>query len=442
MTEAALNETALRKFNSFVEARLGLCFPPQRWGDLERGLRMVSAEFGFDDPLECARWIGSTTLTRQQMELIAAHLTIGETYFFRDPKAFEALERKIVPDLIAARATGSRMLRFWSAGCCTGEEAYTIAIILDRLLPEGRAWHVSILGTDVNPRFLQKAKAGTYTEWSFRVMDELTKRRYFEEMEPGRFRVIPRIKEMVDFAPLNLIDDVYPSLTTNTNGMDVIFCRNVLMYFSGEQARKVVCKLSDCLLPGSHLFTSAAEASSELFDPLKPQSFPGTVIYRKESSRSCHNYSPEPVVNTRSESKKAPAVSVPATSAFQASRSLANEARLTEALNVCDEEIRREKLRPETHYLRGIILQEQGAIDEAIGALRRALFLDQGFVLAHFAMGNLMLRRSRRAEAERYFGRTRDLLRRYDADAVLPESDGLTAGRLLAMLETMQEARS
>ncbi len=406
---------------------------------------MASAEFGFDEPLECAEWIVSTQLTRKQLELLAGHLTIGETYFFRDPSGYEALQRTIIPELIAARASNSRSLRFWCAGCCTGEEAYTLAIVLNRVLPNADGWNASILATDVNPRFLHKARSGTYTSWSFRAMDGITKERYFEETQPGSFQVIPCIKQMVAFAPLNLVADIYPSLTTNTNAMDVILCRNVLMYFSREQARKVVCKLSECLLQGAYLFTSAAEASSELFAPLQPQTFPGTVVYRKQKEQNPETYreriAPEKSPAPREKAKSIQTVS-PVPSPPQTARSLANEGKLEEALKACDEGIAHDKLKCESHYLRGIILQEQGKYDEAMIGLRRALFLDRDFVLAHFAMANLMLRQSRMAEAERHLEQTRTLLRKYDADAELPESEGLTAGRLLAMLETLQEVRS
>ena len=463
---AAIPEASLEKVGAFVETHLGLAFPPERWRDLERGLRSVASEFGFEDCPECAEWIVSNRLTRKQLSLLAAALTVGETYFFRDRHAFDALENAILPQLIHDRAGSSRLLRFWSAGCSSGEEAYSMAILLDGALKDVSEWKITVLGTDINPRFLQKASKGTYTSWSFRGMDEETKKRYFTENSPGGFELVPRVKEMVTFAPLNLMSDTFPSLTTNTNAMDVIFCRNVLMYFSREQARKVVCRLSDCLLDDGYLFTSAAEASRELFAPLEPCDFPGTVVYRKRARRAVTVLEVaetlpviprDPSTSLRSAQDDTPvnrplegqapaspdgtgvAGSPPST---EKARAFANDGRLTEALAVCDEAIAQNKLEPGSHYLRGVILQEQGLIDEAIASLRRALFLDQDFVLAHFAMANLMLRQSRAADAERHLENVRRLLRSCDGDMVLRESDGLTAGRLLAMLDTLEEARA
>ena len=124
------------------------------------------------------------------LEAFIAELTIGETYFFRHRAQFDALERTILPDLIARRSQ-ERRLRIWSAGCATGEEPYSLAILLDRMLPDREAWSVMILGTDINRASLEQAQRGTYRSWSFRGVDQATQRRYFTRSGDER-RIAPR----------------------------------------------------------------------------------------------------------------------------------------------------------------------------------------------------------------------------------------------------------
>lgn len=153
--------------SEFIAQNTGLHFPPERRSDLQRGFTAAAAEFGFADSARCADWLLSTPLTRPQLHTLASHLTVGETYFFRDRKTFDALAQHILPELLRRRRGREQRLRLWSAACSTGEEPYSLAILLQQLLPDWRDWHITILATDINPRSLQKAAAGVYGEWSF-----------------------------------------------------------------------------------------------------------------------------------------------------------------------------------------------------------------------------------------------------------------------------------
>lgn len=439
----------LDHFSRFVETRLGLHFPPSRWPDLERGLRAAGTELGFDDPLECAAWILESDLTRKQLEILAAHLTVGETYFFRGPRAFELLEFNVLPELIAARRTGDRRIRIWAAGCCTGEEAYSIAITLSRVLPDLRNWHLTILGTDVNPRFLAKAEAGIYTRWSFRARPDLMRGPYFCEIGRNRFAIAPEIRRLVTFSCLNLADDAYPSLTRNTNAMDIIFCRNVLMYFSSDQARAVVAKLHDCLLEGGYLFVNPAESSPKLFAEFDSTGWGGPVVYRKwpdgkqpsppQGLSRARAPLPAGAFEARDEARVAAATCEPALPSFGEARQLANAGRLDEALAAADRILATNKLDAEAHYLRGLIQQEQGVLLEAAASMRRALFLNADFVTAQFALGHILHRLGRGGEARRCFANVRALLRAQPPTAILPQAEGMTAGRLLAIVSNTEE---
>ena len=454
----------LAAFSRFVEARLGLHFPLNRLSDLERGLKGLAADLGFDDAEACARHLmASPRISLPQMELLAAHLTIGETYFFRDPKAFEALETIALPALLRARAGGPKRLRFWSAGCCTGEEAYSLAIAVSRALGRHSGWQATILATDLNPRFLQKAEAGIYGPWSFRALPEKLKAEYFHETADGKWEIDGSLKKMVNFSCLNLVEDAWPSLASNTNAMDVIFCRNVLMYFSRETVAAVIEKFHRALAEGGWLFNTATDAPHDLFGGFVRSDFPGMILYQKEGPQasvqsaapaSLPAFAPAKVRKTSARVKVRPVPPpLPETRKQEAAprekpladyhllaHNLANEGRFPEALAACDKALETGRLEPAGYYLRGMIFLEQGAHEEAALALRRALYLDPDFVLAHYALGNLMRLRARPDDARRSFENARALLNAWDRDAILPESDGITAGRLLHILSSMQEA--
>jgi chemotaxis protein methyltransferase CheR len=150
----------------------------------------AAAEFGFTDSSRCADWLLSRPVTRQQLNLLASHLTIGETYFLRERKFFGVLADRILPDLLHRRRGHRQYLRLWSAACCTGEESYSLAILVDQLLGQAPDWQVTILGTDINERFLQKATQGVYGEWSFRDAPAGFKERYFTRTADGASRSI------------------------------------------------------------------------------------------------------------------------------------------------------------------------------------------------------------------------------------------------------------
>jgi chemotaxis protein methyltransferase CheR len=473
------HETPWARLSEFVAQHMGLHFPRERLTDLQRGLADAADEFGFDDVAACADWLLAAPPTRTQLRVLASHLTIGETYFFRDKQAFDALASRVLPELIHARRGREPRLRLWSAACCSGEEAYSLAILLHQLLPDLADWHVTILATDINSRFLQKAVAGSYGEWSFRDAASGFKDRYFIRTEDGHYTIRPEIKKLVIFEHLNLAEDVYPSLATDTNAMDVIFCRNVLMYFTPSQTRKVIGNLHRALMDGGWLAVSPSEASQALFTEFVTLNCPGVILYQKsEAGRRTHPipWVPKAIAAPMSDAPPAPppetapladprpaafavAASLyergcygeaadtllasfdehqPETQAFSlVARALANQGRLTDALSWCDRWIAADKMDAAGHYLRAVVLLEHGHQDDARGSLQRALYLEPNFVLAHFALGSLARSRDRHDQADKHFANTLDLLDRLQPHDVLPESDGLTAGRLTETITAM-----
>jgi len=485
MTEP-LREELLSRFNDIVAAQLGLHFPRERWRDLERGIRSAAKEFDFQDAGSGIERLLSSPLTKPQIEILASHLTIGETYFLREKQCFQILEERILPELICSRQGIGRHLRIWSAGCCTGEEPYSIAISLEKFRPVLKNWAVTILATDINPRFLQKASDGVYGEWSFRETMPWIKERYFKPHGGGRWRILPAIKQQVTFSYLNLAEDLYPSLTNSTNAMDVIFCRNVLMYFVPERAKRVIRNFYRSLMDGGWLIVSPSETSQALFSQFATVNFPGVILYRKAGGPPAAGPAAEALAHGWTEAPKAffwpqktvvpepvsEAVVPRETGESQAIRPVsyqeavalygqgryaeaseaiagilsdhpddagamallarvhANQGRLGEAIEWCRHAIAADKLNAGYHYLLAVILQEDSQAEETVHSLRRALYLDPNFVLAHFTLGNLVRRQGRLKESVKHFENALSLLGACSSDEILPESDAMTAGRL------------
>jgi chemotaxis protein methyltransferase CheR len=476
------------RLSDFVAETMGLHFPPQRYEDLERGLAGAAAEFGFADAGACADWLLNAPRTKAQLQTLASHLTVGETYFFREKRTFEVLAESVLPELIRLRRNNRRRLRLWSAACCTGEEPYSLAILLHQLMPDLADWHVTILATDINERFLKKAAAGVYGEWSFRETPPSFKDRYFKHAGAGRHEILPGLKKLVTFANLNLVEDNYPALATDTNAMDVVLCRNVLMYFTLPQAAMAVHHLRCALVDDGWLAVSPCEASQTLFSRFAPVNFPGAIFYQKSDAKAqtTHTWTPpllsesvpfvtpELCAPTPPAEEPAPSATpspvavaaslyqqgryveaadmllnliatdqAPYPAAFSLlARALANQGKLADALAWCDQWVAADKLDASGYYLRAVILQELGDTDQSRRSLQRATYLHPEFVLAHFALGNLARAGGKHDEADRHFNNASRLLAACQPDDVLPESDGLTAGRLTEIISSITALES
>jgi chemotaxis protein methyltransferase CheR len=493
-----LSPEQLSRFSDFIEEQLGLYFPPPRQLDLRRGTAAAAQEFGFEDVSECMRWLMSAPLTDEQSGILAGHLTVGETYFFREPKTFEILADHVLPALIRSRR-GERRLRLWSAACCTGEEAYSLAILLRQTLRDIDDWNVTILATDLNPNFLRKAATGSYGNWSFRDTPGWIKHHYFSKTAAGDFEIVPEIRRMVRFARLNLVEDVYPSAAKDIHAMDLIFCRNVLMYFSARQVAKVIQKLYRAQTDSGWLIVSPSESSHVLFRPYVTIDFPGVILHQKDSGRApglepcsaapheapvfnapaqapvlelpeaalvepqepppvshqvSHAPATEPALTPYDEAvalfsqrcyaeaadrleKLASSPATPSQVFHLLARALANQGKLADALGWSDYGIAADKLNPASYYLRALVLQEQGAMEDAAASLRRALYVDQNFVLAHFALGNIARSAGKAQEAEKHLKNALQILRSYQEDDILSESEGITAGRLREIITSL-----
>jgi chemotaxis protein methyltransferase CheR len=244
-----------------------------------RCARRVSA-LKLKGPADYLQYLGARGTREEGLRLLLNEITIGETYMFRSPPQLDALKNVILPQLIAAKsALGFKRLRFWSAGCSTGEEPYTLAMFLleesDKRLS---GWTFDITATDLNDNSLVTAKAGIYGEYALRSTTELLRKKYFKYHDEKRLQATDQLKSVIRFDRVNLNDD---SKMLFLKGMDVIFCCNVLIYFDLASKRKVMQHFHSNLLPGGYLFLGHAESLYQVDDRFHLVHFPGTIGYWK-----------------------------------------------------------------------------------------------------------------------------------------------------------------
>ncbi|KKL14911.1 hypothetical protein LCGC14_2510940, partial [marine sediment metagenome] len=220
----------------------------------------------------------TTTLdTRGQIEGLARHLTVGETYFFRDEQLFEALRRQVLSPLIDRRRRTGRFLRIWSAGCSTGEEPYSIAMVLSEYTEQVGAFYFSILATDLSTRVLEQGKNGIYDEEKVEPVPLAMKKKYLlksKDRSKVLVRISPRLRGLVTFKRLNFMDEHY----SISDVIDIIFLRNVIIYFDKQTQSGIINRLCKHLRSGGYLFIGHSETLFGMDLPLK-QIVP--TIYRR-----------------------------------------------------------------------------------------------------------------------------------------------------------------
>lgn len=486
------------QLSDFLRINIGLNFTKVRRLDLYRGIKAAAEAFGIKSPEELAHKLISSPWGQKQIEILAKYLAVGETYFFRDRQSFKILEQEILPPLLEKRLGANQRLHIWSAGCCTGEEPYSIAMVLAKLIPNRRHWNITILATDIVMEFLCKASAGIYSAWSFRDVPAGIQETYFNKTNQERFAISPEIKAMVAFSYHNLVEDTYPSIDNGTNAMDVIFCRNVLMYFEPSEVHRVVHKLTQSLVEGGWLFLSPVDIPSNTsFPNLVLVDSHHSMVFQKQST-----YEVDEQVNQESPVMLPPMVidltlelnepqqsinptiksldisgddkaaqktvklhqhfyqkaekyfaqgryeqatkiakqilaknSLEPTAMILLARCFANQGFLKDAHQWCKKALEIHKLSKEWWYLYGMILQEEGLHEEAVDALKRALFIDQNNVVVHIALGNQYRLQDCFHDAEKHFKNALEILSYYPEEQVVPESEGLSAGRLVELIQ-------
>ncbi|MCJ2142890.1 CheR family methyltransferase [Methylobacterium sp. E-066] len=401
---------------------------------------------------------------------LEAEITVGETFFFRYAEQFQALRETILPALIAARSL-DRTLRIWSAGCSTGAEPYSLAILVREALGDALPdWRIVILGTDISVEALATARAAEYGRWALRTMPPEERLRYFTRLPPapgirreGGYALRPEFRALVRFERGNLLSLVEPKLPPG-EGFDLILCRNVLIYFEAETVAAVVRGLGRRLRPEGWMLLGHAEPNPTFSGFLDPVSLPGTVAYRRLGdvappvprpvSPAVEPVPPqrvraveepcaalETVVATLAQPRPPAADALPPAEAAPADapdgdlaqiRALADAGETGAAWRVLRGALARDPTDPALRFYEGLLAHTLGRDAEAERALRAALYLDRGFVMAHYHLGLLLIGLDRPDEAARALDNAIALSQALGPNTLLLEGDGAAAGEIAA----------
>ena len=272
---ARLTEHELSELRMLIEERTGICFDESRDRFFSTRVREVLAAQKLSSGTELLRSIRKTNV---EYEAFLERLLTQETSFFRYPGVYEAFEKRVLPELHTKKFwKDPRTLRVWSAGCSTGEEPYSIAITIADALSFADTWKLEILATDVSRNALKRAENGIYSGRSLASVSPKQLETHFAKVKEG-YQVKPRLKKLVTFTHMNLASAVY------VGRMDLIFCMNVLIYFSEERRRALVQRFYDSLEPGGYLFLGHSESISKM--PVKFQAIVlnDCILYRKPTA--------------------------------------------------------------------------------------------------------------------------------------------------------------
>lgn len=480
------------RVSAVVRRRAGLVFDLPRRPVLETGVRTAMGRANSRNP---EQYLARLDHERALFDDLLAEITIGETYFFRDVEQFALLRERIIPDLIRRRGnrTDGVPLRLWSAGCASGEEPYSLAILLHQF---GCLAGAQLLGTDVSLPALRQARQARYSRWSLRGVSEELITTYFHR-SGDRFTLIPAIRGTVDFRYLNLADTEYPSLLSGAWGMDLILCRNVLIYVAADRVAEIAQRLLDSLADDGWLLLGSADPLLTELIPCSAEITPAGLAYRRGGRGSSKlaavsvlprrlpvatpsSPPPSPPGRTKNESTRpiempetrprvepSPASDTEAaaeaarfysareyrSAADAATHALATDAddatvwillinalvncgAFGEAETKCREARDRHGLCAELTSLHAFVLLEAGHHREAAMTARQALYLNPGLSVAHLALGTALLRARDASGAERAFRNAERLLAALPSDSPVPGAGDEPAGRLVELART------
>jgi chemotaxis protein methyltransferase CheR len=268
----------IESFSALVAARLGFRVGDHNFQQIDEILRRRLRRTGCGSaPLYLER-LNEPFFLQEELRELAAELSVAETYFFRHPEQFQALVEVAIPARVRARSN-TRQLRILSAGCASGEEAYSLAAVIRTTLPEGDEWDIRILGIDANHRLLKKAAEARYGSWSLRSMSEAERLQHFHH-EGKQYVLKADTRALVQFEERNLLEDD-PSFW-QPGLFDIIFWRNVMIYFTPAATQQVVGRLTDCLAPGGFLFLGPSETLRGITQDFHLRHTHGAFYYQRK----------------------------------------------------------------------------------------------------------------------------------------------------------------
>jgi len=473
--EPSLSDEQFRRFRDLIARRSGIYIHAADRDALRGHLLARMGQSGTTSFSDYLRRLGPSPEGGEFQALLDL-VTIQETYFFRDQAQFMALQRYVLPELLKARSGTGEPLRIWSAGCSTGEEPYTIAMVVAESLAGVACPPPSILATDVSQGALAVARQGIYGECSLRSTPEQYRGRFFTRA--GETYILNgAIKGMVEFRPFNLMSTPYPG--ADGPRWDVIFCRNVTIYFKPESTKAVVRRFYETLGEGGYLFTGFSESLRYISRDFLTIQVGGVFLYQRSAAgcdrareprtrlgrrRRASALAPQRTQALRAEPANEPQPapgrevhsrarelvdaglpdkagqllapelehsSPPKKALLLQAEILLNQGCAAEAAVLCEKVIRREPLSVAGHYLLGIIHRTLEDEDQAVEMFKRVVYLRPQHALARFHLGELYARRNELEAARREYANALRLLQERSDSLDERFAGGFSAGLLI-----------
>jgi len=471
----------IEQFRSILTCHLGLQFEDEMLDYLADVMLQRMHSVGRARFESCSAYIAhlyASPKASAEWRALAEQLTVNETFFFRNSDNFLALTENVLPERIRAKAQ-TKQLRILSAGCSSGEEPYSLAIMVREALPDLNDWDVKIVGIDINPTILLKAAQARYSEWSLRATSDDVRHRYFRA-NGADFVLAPEIQKMVSFEERNLVDE--DPLFWKSLACDVVFCRNVLMYFTPEIARSVVGRISQALVPRGYLFLGHAETLRGITPDFHLCHTHDTFYYQQRDHFEAEltqldtlSNAPlllpvqvEPEVKHSNDPVSQHAVTAPPSAwdlslVLEAVRQerfadaleligslpadshedpdalllravlLTNHGRVNESEEVCRRLLALDELNAGAHYLMALCREHEGDTHRAIEHGLTSIYLDPSFAMPHLHLGILAKRAGDTVGAQRELGKARVLLASEDASRILLFGGGFSRDALLQL---------
>jgi chemotaxis protein methyltransferase CheR len=387
---------------------------------------------------------------------LEAEITIGETFFFRYAEQFTALRDTILPEIIE-RKSSVRRLRIWSAGCATGAEPYSLAILVKELLgPKLETWRTTIVGTDINESFLNAARQARFGKWALRSLPAEDRNRYFLPLQGEQWQLRPEFRSLVRFERHNLLSLLDGTSPLQLTDFDLVLCRNVLIYFHPDTVTRIVGALRDRLSDDGWMLLGHAEPNPVFSSMMKALSLPGTVAYRHRSAEDPLPIPPLEQSNakdlkpwapllpnpkreapSKKKSSSRPALRAPLppmASAPGEPEALLSEVRakadagdFTAADALCRRALADQPLNAALHLYKGLIAQALKRPAEAEKSFLNGIYLDKSFAMAHYHLGLLLLAEGRLGPGRRSLTNAARIAAAMPDGHALSEGDGLTA---------------
>jgi chemotaxis protein methyltransferase CheR len=493
MKRVLLSDGEFDAFAKLLRAAAGLVFDDSRRESLSYSVTERMRASGCPDVASYLALVKGDDGAERQALL--DEVTIPETHFFRNPPQIRALRKYVLPEVLKA-ASGSKRLRIWSAGCSTGEEPYTLAMLVRELLPASSGWDVQIVATDVSTRALTAARTGRYAERSFVMTDPLDLQRFFAlDTDARSWQVRDEIRELVEFRHHNLVTEPPPF---EPGQVDLVFCRNVTIYFDRDTTKALMRRLHTSLRDGGYLFLGHAETLWQITDAFSLVPLGDAFVYRRQEDAERRRVLPDrrtedelrptkadrrrgphsrrdagavapntvapkavapdpvapipasPVTSEAPRARLRPPPVVPARTAAAPSvprqgdppvavpdplvavRAAVTAGRYDEAADLAAECVAAQPLRPEAHYLHGLALTNLGRDGEALVVLRKAVYLEPRDGFAHFLLAGALERCQEPVAAARSYRAAAATLGGRPLDAVAPELGGRSVRELAA----------